>query len=357
MIPSLARKLDWRLIGISFFLFAIGLLTLASGDSDLFYRQLIWGVFAAILIFGLPAINIDRLLQHRWMVLGIYLFALLLLVITYFVAPVIHGTRSWIVLGDLQVQPSEFMKIALIVLLSSFFAVRHVVIAHLGIILTSFLYFLIPAVLILLQPDVGTVLVLFGIWFSYLLLSGLPWKHVLVAFLIFALLLVVAWNFGLLADHQKSRIIGLFNPGEDLLGINYSVAQSKIAIGSAGFLGKGFGQGTQVQMGFLPEAQTDFIFAAFVEEWGFLGGTILIAGFIYFLYRVLKIGIQSSNNFARFISLGVFAMLALHFVINMGSILGLLPVIGIGLPLISYGGSNLLTVAVLLGILQSVSKR
>lgn len=356
MMRQLGGTYDWGLVCGALALFAIGLVTLASGDQELFYRQLIWGVGALLLMFGLPLVNIRALFRYRWVVLGFYFAVLALLVLTYFVAPTIQGTRSWIVLGPVQIQASEFMKAALIILLSSFFALRHVAIARLGIIFTSFIYFLIPAIFVLIQPDVGTALILLGIWFSYLLLSGLPARHLIAAVFVFLLLAVIAWNVGL-ADYQKARIIGLFRPTTDPLGVNYSVLQSKIAIGSAGFFGKGFGQGTQVQLGFLPAAQTDFIFSAFVEEWGLVGGALLISVSLFLIYRILRSGFASGNNFARFVSLGTASMFTLHFVINLGSALGLLPVIGIGLPFVSYGGSNLLTAAALVGIMQGVSLR
>ncbi|MBI2010624.1 MAG: FtsW/RodA/SpoVE family cell cycle protein [Candidatus Colwellbacteria bacterium] len=331
-------------------------MTLASGDQSLFIRQLIWVLAGLFFFFSLPLLNLKAVFNYRWLILGIYFFVLLLLLITYFAAPFIHGARSWLVLGPIQIQPAEFMKASFIILFSSFFAIRHVTIARLRIIGASFIYFIVPTLLVLIQPDLGTALVLFGIWFGYLLVSGLPLRYLLVILIVISILGVLGWQF-LLEDYQKDRITALFTPSEDPLGVNYSVFQSKIAIGSAGFFGKGFGQGTQVQLGFLPAAGTDFIFAAFVEEWGILGGTLLIAAFIFLAYRVLQLGTRSANNFGKFFSLGTVVFLLVHFVINLGSTLGVLPVIGIGLPFVSYGGSNLLTSLILLGILQSVVLR
>jgi len=349
-------KLDWGMLGAIFVLIIAGLLVLASSDTELFFKQLIWLVAALLLMLGLPLVNLKALFSYRWFILGIYFFILLLLIITYFVAPTIHGARSWITFGSFQIQPSEFMKAALIILLSSFFATRHVAIARMKIIISSFLYFLVPATLVLLQPDLGSSLVLLGIWLGYLLISGIPKKYVLIGILILAVVGALSWSF-LFADYQKARIIALFEPSEDPLGVNYSVAQSKIAIGSGGLFGKGFGGGTQVQLGFLPAAQTDFVFAAFVEEWGIVGGLLLIGAFLYMLYRILKRGLQTSGNLASFITLGTALVLLIHFIINLGSTLGLLPVIGIGLPFVSYGGSNLLTVAALVGIIQSITEK
>jgi len=356
MTRLVTAKFDWGILVAVLVLIVAGLLVLASSDTELFVKQLTWLVGAFLLMLGLPFLNLRALFNYRWLILGVYFFVLLLLVVTYFAAPIIHGARSWIVLGPLQIQPSEFMKAALIILFSSFFATRHVAIARIGIIASSFLYFLVPATIVLLQPDLGSSLVLLGIWLGYLLISGIPKKYILVGLLIFAIVGVFAWSF-LFADYQKARIVGLFQPDEDPLGVNYSVAQSKIAIGSAGFFGKGFGGGTQVQLGFLPAAQTDFVFAAFVEEWGILGGSILVSAFVFLVYRLLKRGRESSSNLPRFIVLGTALVLLIHFVINMGSTLGLLPVIGIGLPFVSYGGSNLLTVAALIGIIQGVTEK
>lgn len=350
------RKLDLGMLGAILILLLAGLLVFASSNQELFMRQLVWISAAIILMIGVPFLNIRALLSYRWFILGIYCFVLLLLIITYITAPTIQGTRSWIVIGPVQIQPSEFMKAALVILFSSFFAIRHVAIARFGIILSSFLYFIIPAAIVLLQPDLGSCLVLLGIWLGFLLISGIPRKYIFIGILIFCVVGIVAWNF-FFADYQKDRIEALFKPSEDPLGVNYSVVQSKIAIGSGGILGKGFGGGTQVQLGFLPAAQTDFVFAAFVEEWGFLGGIVVIGAFIFLLYRLLRTARDATSNLPRFIALGTSLVLIIHFVINMGSTLGLLPVVGIGLPFVSYGGSNLLTVSFLVGIIQSITER
>lgn len=350
-------RVDWGLALSAIFLMVVGLITLASNPaSELFSRQLIWVFLALILIFGLPLINLRAIFNYRWLVLGIYFLVLALLILTYLLAPTISGVRSWLVVGPVQIQASEFMKAALIILLSSFFALRHVAIAQPKVIAVSFIYFLIPTILVLLQPDLGTSLVLFGIWFGYLLVSELPLRHIAAAFLTFIFIGLLAWNFGL-ANYQKERISALFSPETDPLGVNYSVLQSKIAIGSAGIFGKGFGQGTQVQLGFLPAAKTDFIFSAFVEEWGLLGGLLVIIAFFYLIYRILHLGMRSYNNFAKFVSLGTAITFFIHFSVNLGSALGLLPVIGISLPLVSYGGSNLLTMAALIGIIAGADER
>lgn len=349
-------RTDPWLLGSVLFLIVAGLVTQASISSQLFTRQLIWAALALIVIFALPRLNLRAAFSYRWVILGIYLAVLALLIFTYLVAPAVRGHRSWISIGSFQLQPSEFMKAALIVLLSRFFALRHVSIAHWGTLAVSFAYFIIPTVFVLLQPDTGTALVIFAIWFGYLLVSGIPWRYILAFFLIFAAAGVFAWNFGL-ANYQKERIRGLFNPYYEPLGINYNVIQAKIAVGSAGFFGKGFEQGTQVQLGFLPAAATDFAFSAFTEEWGIFGALTLLAAFLLLVARILRVGLMAGDNFSRFVCIGTAIFIVAHLIINLGSNLGILPVIGIGLPLVSYGGSNLLTVSALVGIIRHIAGR
>lgn len=356
MAAKLFLRIDPPLLIAVFVLILAGGLALASSGGELFGRQLIWLIPSILALTLLPQANIKALLSYRWVMYGFYGAVLIILALTYFIAPTISGARSWIQLGTLQIQPSEFMKAALIILLSSFFAVRHVAIGRVKVILHSFVYFLIPAALILLQPDLGTTLVLFGIWFGYLLLSEIQFKHLAIALLILATVGVLGWNFAL-ADYQKDRVAALFSPEIDPLGINYSVIQSKIAIGSGGIYGKGFGQGAQAHLGFLPAAHTDFIFSTFMEEWGLVGGLLIIGAFMYMVLRLVFLGKQSQNNFARFVALGTALMLMIHFVVNLGSATGLLPVIGVGLPFISYGGSNLLTVSLLIGIVQGITDK
>ncbi|KKU18865.1 hypothetical protein A3A64_01205 [Candidatus Gottesmanbacteria bacterium RIFCSPLOWO2_01_FULL_48_11] len=352
----IGTKLDLKLLLPAGALIVMGLLVLASSGGDLVVKQLVWLIPAIFLLVGLPLFNIKALLSYRWVFSSFYFLVLLLLVVTYFVAPVIGGARSWITLGTFQIQPSEFMKAALIILLSSFFAVRHIAIGRVRVILSSFIYALVPFLLILLQPDLGTALVIFGIWFGFLLVSGIRRKHLLIALLILIIVSFIGWNF-MLEGYQKARIKALFSPEVDPLGISYSTIQSKIAIGSGGIWGKGFGQGTQAHLGFLPAAHTDFIFSAFVEEWGLFGGILLLLAFALLIYRILVLGMECGNNFGKFISLGTSLMLLIHFVINIGSAIGMLPVVGVGLSLVSYGGSNLLTTTLLLGIIQGVSDR
>ncbi len=353
------KNLDWVLNFSIFFIAGAGLISLLSADVGLFYKQLAWIFLGFILIVFISQIDLRPFEKYPKAIFGFYVFTLLLLVLTYFIAPSVRGARAWISLpglGGFKFQTSELTKLSLIILFSFFWAKAHIGIGHVKNLFKSFLYFIIPATLVLLQPDLGTVLIFFSIWFSYLLISGIKWKHLLAAFFIFLIAASLMWT-GFLKDYQKERIMGLFYPEHDPLGINYNVIQAKIAIGSAGFLGKGFGEGTQVKLGFLPEAQTDFIFAAFIEEWGIFGAFLLIVAFIIMLLRIIKAGLTSENNFSRFFCLGSVIMFLTQFVLNTGSNLGILPVVGVSFPFLSYGGSNLLTSVLTIGIIQGIILR
>ncbi|MEK7192392.1 MAG: FtsW/RodA/SpoVE family cell cycle protein [Patescibacteria group bacterium] len=350
---DILKRQDWYLTAAVLFLVAASLVVLSSINTDLFWQQLIWILLGLSLFLIFSLIDWRPIINYRWMILAVYLFAIILLLITYFLAPSIRGTRSWLVAGPIQFQTSEIGKLALIILLAYFFASRHIGIARLGIIVKSFIYFLIPAVFVLSQPDLGTALILFFIWFGFLLVSGIRWRHLLIGFAILALTGLWGWNF-FLKDYQKERIIAFTNPSYDPLGVNYSAIQAKIAIGSGGFWGKGFGQGTQVQLGFLPAASTDFIFASLVEEWGGLGGFLTLGAFTFLLLRIVAIGFNCHNNFSKLICLGAVIMFLCQFILNVGSNLGLSPVIGVTFPFLSYGGSSLLTNFMLIGIIQSI---
>lgn len=351
---TLFKRQDWILSSALFGLMGASLVMLGSISSELFAQQLAWAIIATLVVFIFAHIDWRGLVAYRWIIIGIYLFSIVLLIATYFFAPEIRNTRAWLVVGPAQFQVSEFVKIALIILFAYFFSKRHVGIARISNIFRPFVYFAIPATFVFLQPDMGTVIILFCIWAGFLLVSGLPWKHIVIGFLVVVVSVTASW-FTVLKDYQKQRIIGVFDPTYDPLGVNYSTIQSKIAVGSGGWFGKGFGQGTQVQLGFLPEAGTDYIFSSITEEWGLFGGMFVLALLGVILFRVIRIGFYAESNFYRFVCLGATVMFLAQVTINVGSALGIFPVIGITFPFLSYGGSSLLINAMLLGIVQSGS--
>jgi rod shape determining protein RodA len=221
---------------------------------------------------------------------------------------------------------------------------------------TSFLFFILPAAIAVRLPDVGSAIIFFSIWFGFLLLSGLPLRRIFVALLVFAVAAGLVWAY-VLKDYHRARIVGFLYPTKNTLGINYSVTQAKIAIGSAGFFGKGYGQGTQTQLGFLSEPTEDFIFAGVIEEWGILGGIVVLIAFFFLILQVLRIGALADENFEKFICLGVAMMLGVQFLLNAGSTTGLIPVVGVTFPFLSYGGSSMLSNFFLLAIVNSIRKR
>ncbi len=337
-------------------LIAASLITLSSIATSLFLLQLLW-VFLGIGILALFFFFDWRfILNYRWVIWGLYAFVIILLIITFIKAPTIRNTKSWLVFGSINIQPVELAKIALILLYANYFSRRHLSIARWRNILTSFLFFAIPAGLVALQPDLGSALILFGIWFGFLLVSGLPLRMVAVTLIVLLFAAIFMW-FHFLKTYQRERIIGVFYPETNALSINYNVAQSKIAIGSAGFWGKGYGQGSQMQLGFLPEPSSDFILAALIEEWGMVGGLAVIASLLFLIYQILKIGAGAAYNFEKFICLGTVMVFGLQFLLNGGSEVGLLPVIGVTFPFLSYGGSSLLANFFLLSIVNAIRRR
>lgn len=372
MLQFLKRH-DWPLNLAVLFLAAASLIIIYSISPQLFRQQLLWFAIAGFFAVAFSLVNWRSLSNYRWFVWGIYIFAILLLATTLIFGSTIRGSQSWLVIGPFQFQTSELAKLALIIVFASFFTKRHIAIAHFSTLLKTFVYFLIPAALVLLQPDLGTVLVLFCLWIGFLLVSGLPWRYIFVGLAIFSLVAVAGWSSikycskenhqsseicsKFLKEYQRKRILALFNSAYEPLGANYSVIQSKIAIGSAGFFGKGFQQGTQVQLGFLPEAATDFTLAAFIEEWGLVGGLAVIGAFIFLIWRIVRIGLLSRDNFSSFVCLGTALMFLAQFALNAGSEVGLLPVIGVTFPFLSYGGSSLLINSMLVGIIQGIAAR
>ncbi|MBU6142231.1 rod shape-determining protein RodA [Patescibacteria group bacterium] len=333
-----------------------GLVLLSAVSPHLFYLQLVWVFLGAVLVTIFLYVDWRSVFNSRWIVWAFYGVAFLLMLAAYFAGPVIRNTRSWIVLGPVNLQPVELMKVALIFLYANYFSRRHLSVARWKNIATSFFFFALPAAVAVRLPDLGSALIFFGIWFGFLLLSGLPLRRIAVAVLIFVLAGGFVWTY-VFRDYHRARIIGFLYPQTNVLGINYSTTQAKIAIGSAGFLGKGYGQGTETELGFLSEPTQDFIFAAIIEEWGILGGLVVLAAFFLLILQVLRIGALADENFEKFICLGVAMMLGVQFLLNAGSTTGLTPVVGVTFPFVSYGGSSMFANFFLLAIVNSIRKR
>ena len=287
-----------------------------------------------------------------YLILILYFFCLVGLFGLFFVSET-RGVKGWYKIGPVSISPAEFTKIILIILLAKYFSMRHIELYRIRHIFLSGLYVLIPSLLIFFQPDLGQVLIIVALWITILIISGIKIRHFLMICLFSIFILILAWQF-ILMDYQKARILSFIMPQLEPLGVGWSQAQAKIAIGSGGIFGKGIGQGSQTRYGFLPEPQTDFIFAAFAEETGLLGVSIMFILFSILFWRIIKIAEASQNNFTRLFASGFSLLLAIQIFINIGMNLGLVPVIGISLPLVSYGGSGLILMFLGFGILQSI---
>ncbi|MFH1226131.1 MAG: rod shape-determining protein RodA [bacterium] len=350
------KKLDWLLLAVAIFLVVLGLtalysvsLSLAGNSFFNFQKQIIFFLIGLILFFLVCFVNykIFKSLSGP-----IYLLAVILLVGVLFFGRTIRGTTGWFDFGFFNLQPVEFAKLALIVFLGKYFSdrretydLRHLMITGLAAVILIALVFL--------QPDLGSALVLLLLWLGLLLVLGAKRLHLLSLVLLICLLSVMAWFF-VLEDYQKDRLITFVSPAADPLGIGYNIKQSIIAIGSGRLWGQGLSFGSQSQLKFLPESQTDFVFAVIAEELGLLGVVLVLVLWAVIFYRLIKAARQTSDDFGSIIIIGLVILLVIQVFINIGTNLGLVPVTGISLPLVSYGGSSLIIFLVMIGLAQSV---
>lgn len=354
------KRLDWRLVLPAVLLVCFGLvalysISLAKSDFGNFGKQIIFFAAGFLVMIAVSFFDYRLLRNNSYLILVLYGICLLLLVGLHFFAPVIRGTRGWYKVGILSLDPIEPMKVVLVVLLAKYFSMRHVEMYKFRNIIFSGLYVLLPVLLVFIKPDLGGVTVLLSVWLGILLVSGIKVKHFLIIILCFILMATFSWTF-LLKDYQQQRITSFLFP-RDYLGASWSQNQTKISVGSGQIFGQGLGKGSQVQYGFLPEPHTDFIFSVIAEEWGIIGIIALFIVYGFLVWRVLKIAIQSQSNFPRLFASGFAIILTVQFFINIGMNLSLLPVVGIYLPFISYGGSGLIGNFISLGILQSIKIR
>ncbi len=354
------KKLDWVLIAAAVVITVFGLAGiwstgLAKSDLGNFYKQLIFFATGFALMLAISFFDYRILRNNSYLILVLYFLCLLLLAGLHFFAPVIRGTRGWYKVGFLTLDPIEPIKIVLIVLLAKYFSMRHVEMYKLRHILISGFYVALAALLVFIKPDLGGAMVLILMWIGILMVSGIKIRHFFILLLCFVLVAALSWNF-LLQDYQKQRIISFVFP-YDVLGGAWSQTQTKITIGSGQIFGEGLGKGSQIQYGFLPEPHTDFIFSVIAEEWGLAGITAFFTLYLIFIWRVLKIAIRSDSNFPRLFAVGFAIVLITQFTVNVGMNLSMLPVVGIYLPFVSYGGSGLIANFVSLGILQSIMAR
>jgi len=278
------------------------------------------------------------------------------LIFVFFYGYTTHGSQRWISAGFFAFQPSELMKLALIIVLARYFDNHNSNEPYkLRELFIPFVIVLIPCLLILKQPDLGTALIIMLLFASIIFFMGVNWKSFAIVFVSSLVLLPLGWYF--LKAYQKERLLTFLNPEHDPLGAGYHVIQSMIAIGSGGVFGKGFLNGSQTQLKFLPEQQTDFIFSVFAEEWGFIGALVLAIMFMSLILWGLKIALHSRDLLGTIIAFGITALISWEVFINVGMVLGVLPVVGIPLPFLSYGGSAMVCLMTAIGLLMNVSVR
>lgn len=359
-MPTYFRKYDWLMLGAAVFLTVAGLAVIYSSslggeapDFSNFRKQLVFAAVGLTIALVLPALDY-RLLSG--LARTLYIVAIVALTAVLLFGQTIRGTRGWFNIGGFGIQPVEIAKLCLIVYLARFFAdyARHP--ASLKRIVGSGLALAGVFVLVVLQPDFGSALLLAAVWGALLLVSGIKRSHLGVIVAVGLVTVAASWIF-LLKPYQKDRVLAFMDPTADPLGAGYNVSQSIIAIGSGGLFGKGLGFGSQSQLRFLPERQTDFVFAVIAEELGFVG-TLLVCGLFGLLFwRGFRLASASRDDFAVFLTLGIMASIAIEMFVNLGGTLRLLPVTGVTLPFVSYGGSSLLMKFAMIGVLQSIAVR
>lgn len=358
-LKEFLRRFDYILAFTMLAITAFGAILIASAihadpsvSKDI-YKQYTWigfGLMAAILV---ASIHYQKF--HLYAI-PIYLSNIFLLALVGYIGHAAQGAQRWIMVGSFRLQPSEFAKIALIITLAAFLAERKGNIMPKDIFL-SFLHLAFPLGLIVIQPDLGTAMVFLAIWLGMLLVSGIKVQHYLIIILLCIMLFTLAVQFHILKDYQMERLLVFINPDLDPLGTGYNLAQSKIAIGSGRLGGKGLFSGTQGRLNFIPAHHTDFIFAVLGEELGFLGASLLLALYFILISRGIRIASTAKDMFGTLVATGIVVMLLFQILVNVGMTVGIMPITGIPLPLVSYGGSSLLANMIAMGILLNICMR
>ena len=358
----LIHNFDWGLMLIVVLLGAVGLTTVYSAvtadpppaaQKMLFYKQMIW--FGLGLVVMTASFSFSYRVLERW-AHPIYVVCILLLVAVVVFGKLAGGSRRWIALGPIHLQPSELIKISIVLVLAKYFS-KGTELRGVGLreLVRPMLMTALPCGLIVIQPDLGTAGLVTLIAMTITLFVKVQRRTLFLLAASAAAVVPFVWS--LLKEYQKQRILTFLNPDQDPLGAGYHIIQSKIAIGSGMLYGKGYLQGTQNALSFLPEEHTDFIFSVLAEEWGVMGSLVLLLLFLVLILRGLSIAHRCRDPFGLILAVGITSLLAWQVMINIGMTMGLMPVVGVPLPLISYGGSSTLTVAICIGVLMNVSMR
>jgi len=361
MIKHIKTHIDWVLFAALLPLLGAGLVTMHSfsvstgvGGGYFFDKQIIWIGISLFLFFALSFVDF-RFLKRTDVLVGLFILSSTVLILLLVFGASVKGAQSWLSIGGFTVQPADPIKLVVILILAKYFSRRHVEIKHVRHILVSGFYALVPFGLVLLQPDFGSAIIIFAIWLGMIMVSGISKKHLLAVFLAGTIAFAGLWAYGF-TDNQKARIVTFLNPLTDIQGAGYNAFQSTVAVGSGQIFGKGIGYGTQSRLEFLPEYETDFIFASFSEEWGFIGVVILFFLFGVVLWRILRNALRGLSNFEMLFGVGFAILIMSQSAVHVGMNIGLLPVTGLPLPFVSYGGSHLVTEFIGLGIMMGMRR-
>lgn len=368
-MPKIDRRLfanfDWVTFSLVISLSVIGIITIYSAtrppietgiQPNFYLKQILWLLISIIALFLI--VFFDYIWFKRFSYI-LYFIGIVLLVVVLFAGKTTMGAQRWLNLGILSFQPSEIFKLVFIIALSTYLSNRGESILKSIPVKGIIVFAGIPALLVIKQPDLGTSILIMFLFVVLFVSKGLS-KRIIVFALVLGLISVpflghVAWNN--LKDYQKNRIIAFIDPDIDPSGMGYQINQSKISIGSGGFFGKGYLKGTQGTLKFLPEKHTDFVFSVFAEEWGFFGSILLIALYLMLFWRAFNTAMLAKDEFGRLVATGITAMFFIYFFVNIGMTLGMMPVVGVPMPFMSYGGTALLSNFIAAGILINIRIR
>jgi rod shape determining protein RodA len=354
------RNIDKSLLLLTFALFAIGFITIYSAThgrnlplaESFYFKQLTWFAIGLIFLLLALAIPYQSFIDASY---AIYAINIMLLVLVLMMGHIRLGAQRWFSIAGFAFQPSEFLKLGMILAFSNYLGSNRDQMGQVKSLIIPCIMMGLPFVLVVLQPDLGTALLLVPIFFAMLLVAGAKPRHLTMMILAGVAAMPVFWQF--LREYQKQRLLVFINPNIDPLGAGYTIIQSKIAIGSGGLFGKGWLGGTQTQLNFLPERHTDFIFSAVGEEWGLIGATVVVLLYVILVNRAFIASSLTSDLYGKLIATGIAVMIAFQVLINIAMTVGMMPVVGIPLPMISYGGSSMLTTMIAVGLLMNVSLR
>lgn len=356
----LVTYFDWSFALTILGMACLGVLTIYSANAvttssfrqTLHVRQMTWLAASLVVLCLACTVSYRNLARFAYLIFGLNV---LLLIVVLVLGKVGLGAQRWIRIGAFAFQPSEFMKLSLILFLARYFDDHKERLHQTKVMLLPAGLSLVCVLLVLKQPDLGTALLLLFITVAMMLLLGLHWRYLLPLAIGGGVLAPLLWNF--LKDYQRRRIMVFLNPDMDPLGASYHIAQSKIAVGSGGAFGKGWLAASQSQLNFLPMNHTDFLFAVLAEQWGFVGSMVVLLVYVYLITRGFQIAMESTDFFASLLATGISVMMAIQVFINVAMVVGMLPVVGIPLPLLSYGGSSLIATMLSLGLLLNIHMR